>query len=146
MAAWTRWRHGRGGRHRRGGGTDEGDNRGWQNEGGGTDEAAQMRCVAWTRGPGRWHEQGVANGGERGGGTDEEGGTDDGMALLGRVMSHPFAVVFRWEPPGPRVLASTCLAWSMHAWLARYIYKPMTAAQKFGQVCPQNIYGMVSCS
>ena len=37
------------------------------------DEAAQTRCVAWTRGPGGRYEQGVANSGKQGGGTDEEG-------------------------------------------------------------------------
>ena len=45
------------------------------------------RCVAWTRGPGGWHEQGVANGGEQGGGTDEEGGMDDGTAQKARLRT-----------------------------------------------------------
>ena len=52
-AAWTMRRASR---VDEAGGTDEGDNRGWQNEGSGMDEVAQMRCAAWTRGPGGQHK------------------------------------------------------------------------------------------
>ena len=107
-AARTRWWHGQGGGMDKAGDMDVGATRMR-----GTTEGGRMRAAAWTRRHRRGAQHGqegqvggmnegwqmVANGGERGGGTDEEGGTDDGMALLGRVMSHPFAVVFRREPP-----------------------------------------------
>ena len=138
VAAQTRWRHGQGG------GTDKAAAwmRWWHGQGGGTDEAGstdkRARWAAQTQG---WWMRG----GEREGGTDKEGGTDDGTGMeacrMCQVMSICSGVLM--GAPGLHVLASTCLAWSAHAWQARYI-SLWPPPKNLGRCVPQKY--MVSCS
>ena len=61
--------------------------------------------------------------------------TRDMTSGSGIPMGAPWAVC-----AGKHLLGMVC------ACMAGKVYKPMSAAQKFGQVCPYNIYGTVSCS
>ena len=72
-------------------------------------------------------ESGKQESGKREGGTDEEVGRDDGTGTEARrmcdIMCHVTSIC-SGVPTGAlglRVLASTCLAWSVHTWQARYI-------------------------
>ena len=118
-AAWTRQQHGRGGGTDEAGGTDKrarwvARTQGWQMRGGKREGGKRE---------GGKREGGKREGGKREGGTDEVGGTDDGAGMEARRMCHMTSVCSSIPTGalGLRVLASTCLAWSMHAWQARYI-------------------------
>ena len=133
----------------------------------GTTEGGGMRAAAWTR----QHRRGARHGQEGQAGSTNEGWqtvANGGKWWQTRGWHRQGGRHRQWDGTEGETYLRTCdvtsvcsgvptgapwatcagkhLLGMVRAHMAGKVYKPMTATQKFGQVCPQNIYGTVSCS